>query len=45
MKLGTVASATVSRDITVPDDGVVFPDGVYIQYTAATFTNMTAFHA
>ncbi len=45
MKLGTVASATVSRDITVPDDGVVFSDGVYIQYTVATFTNMTAFHA
>jgi len=45
MKLGTVASATVSRDITVPDEGVVFPDGVFIQYTVATFTNMTAFHA
>ena len=45
MKLGTVASATVSRDVTVPDEGVVFSDGVYIQYTVATFTNMTAFHA
>ena len=45
MKLGTVASATVSRDVTVPDEGVVFSDGVYIQYTVSTFTNMTAFHA
>ena len=45
MNLGTVASATVSRDVTVPDEGVVFSDGVYIQYTVATFTNMTAFHA
>ena len=45
MKLGTVASATVSRDVTVPDEGVVFSDGVYIQYTVATFTNMTAYHA
>ena len=34
MKLGTVASATVSRDITVPDDGVVFPDGVYTIYSS-----------
>ena len=45
MKLGTVASATVSRDVTVPDEGVVFSDGVYIQYTVATFTIMTAYHA
>ena len=45
MKLGTVASATVLRDVTVPDEGVVFSDGVYIQYTVATFTNMTAYHA
>jgi len=45
MKLGTVASATVSRDVTVPDEGVVFASGVYIQYTVATFTNMTAYHA
>ena len=45
MKLGTVASATVSRDVTVPDEGIVFSDGVYVQYTVATFTNMTAYHA
>jgi hypothetical protein len=45
MKLGTVASATVSRDVTIPDEGVVFSDGVYVQYTVATFANMTAYHA
>tara|TARA_R110001599_G_scaffold16598_2_gene67334 strand:- start:2284 stop:2901 length:618 start_codon:yes stop_codon:yes gene_type:complete len=45
MKLGSVASATVSRDVTMPDDGVYFSAGVYIQYTTATFGTMTAFHA
>tara|TARA_R110002020_G_scaffold52280_1_gene147101 strand:+ start:83 stop:697 length:615 start_codon:yes stop_codon:yes gene_type:complete len=45
MKLGTVASATVSRDVTIPDEGIVFASGGYIQYTVATFTNMTAYHA
>ena len=44
-KLGCVASATSTRDITVPDNGLVFSDGVYINYTTATFTSMTAFHA
>ena len=45
MKLGTVASATVTRDVTIPEEGVVFSDGVYIQYTVSTFTTMTAYHA
>ena len=45
MKLGTVASATVSRDVTIPDEGVLFASGGYIQYTVATFTTMTAYHA
>ena len=44
-KLGCVASATSTRDITIPDNGLVFSDGVYINYTTATFTSMTAFHA
>ena len=38
-------SFTVTGDVTVPDEGVVFSDGVYVQYTVATFTNMTAYHA
>jgi hypothetical protein len=44
-KLATVAGATVTRDITIPDAGVLFTDGIYIQYTVATFSNVTVFHA
>jgi len=44
-KLGSVASATVTRDITVPDNGILFDNGIYIQYTVSTFGTMTAFHA
>tara|TARA_R100001369_G_scaffold20595_1_gene37925 strand:+ start:40 stop:666 length:627 start_codon:yes stop_codon:yes gene_type:complete len=44
-KLGCVASATATRDITIPDSGIVFSDGIFINYTTATFTSMTAFHA
>lgn len=46
MKLGTVASATVSRDVTIPEDGVLFLDGCFIPFTAGAsqvFTNMTIF--
>jgi VCBS repeat-containing protein len=47
LQLGTVASATAERDVTIPGEGVVFIDGVYIPYTAGTtiFTSITAFHA
>jgi hypothetical protein len=45
MEIGTVASATVTRDITIPDEGLLFTDGIYITYTGATFTSITAFHA
>jgi len=44
-KLGSVASATATRDITIPDNGLLFSDGIYINYTTATFSSMTAFHA
>ena len=44
-KVGTVASATVTRDLTIPDEGVVFSSGIYVQYTVATFNTMTVFHA
>tara|TARA_R100000963_G_scaffold14641_1_gene10536 strand:+ start:66 stop:692 length:627 start_codon:yes stop_codon:yes gene_type:complete len=44
-KLGSVASATVTRDITVPDNGLLFDNGIYIQYTQSTFGTITAFHA
>ena len=45
MKIGTVASATVNRDVAIPEEGVLFTAGAYIQYTQSTFTTMTAFHA
>jgi len=45
MEVGTVASATVTRDLNVPDEGVLFTGGIYITYTGATFASMTAFHA
>jgi len=44
-KLGSVASATATRDITIPDNGLLFSDGIYINYTTATFSSLTAFHA
>jgi len=44
-KVGTVASATVTRDLTIPDEGVVFASGIYVQYTVATFNTLTVFHA
>ena len=44
-KLGSVASATTTRDITIPDNGLLFTSGIYIQYTQSTFGTMTAFFA
>jgi hypothetical protein len=44
-KLGSVGSATTTRDITIPDNGLLFTDGIYIQYTQSTFGTMTAFFA
>lgn len=47
LKLGTVASATAERDVTIPAEGVMFENGCYLPYTAGTtvFTNITSFHA
>lgn len=48
MKLGTVASATAERDVTIPSEGLMFDQGIYVTYTGGTdevFTNMTIFHA
>ena len=44
-KLGSVASATTTRDITIPDNGLLFSNGIYVQYTKSTFGTMTAFYA
>lgn len=47
LQLGTVASETAERDVTIPDEGIIFANGIYVPYTAGTtvFTNMTVFHA
>ena len=36
---------TATRDVVIPADGVLFVDGIYIQYTVSTFLTMTVFHA
>ena len=45
MEVGTVASATVTRDVNIPEEGIRFSSGIIITYTGGTFTSMTAFHA
>jgi len=48
LKLGTVASVTAERDVTIPEQGLVFEQGIYILYQGGTnevFTNMTVFRA
>ena len=45
MKLSSVASATATRDVVIPEEGVLFTDGMFIQYTVSTFLTMTVFHA
>ena len=44
-KISSVASATATRDVVVPENGVVFSEGIYIQYTVSTFLTLTVFHA
>ena len=45
MKISSVASATATRDVVIPENGVLFDSGVYIQYTVSTFLTLTIFHA
>ena len=45
MKLNSVSDADATRDVTIPNEGVVFASGIYIQYTVSTFLTMTVFHA
>ena len=42
-KVGTVASATTTRDLTIPDEGMIFASGIYVQYTVSTFNTLTVF--
>ena len=45
MNLNSVSDADATRDVTIPNEGVVFTSGIYIQYTVSTFLTMTVFHA
>ena len=43
--LSSVGDADATRDVVIPDEGVLFVNGIYIQYTVSTFLTMTVFHA
>ena len=45
MKISSVASATATRDVVIPENGILFTDGIYLQYTVSTFLTLTVFHA
>jgi len=45
MKISSVGDADATRDVVVPESGVVFKEGIYIQYTVSTFLTLTVFHA
>ena len=45
LKVASVADATATRDVSIPDEGALFKEGIYIQYTVSTFLTMTVFHA
>jgi|TARA_R110001592_G_scaffold94719_1_gene273834 hypothetical protein len=45
MKISSVGSATATRDVIVPEEGVLFTAGIFVQYTVSTFLTLTTFHA
>tara|TARA_R110000796_G_scaffold29169_4_gene79113 strand:- start:477 stop:1091 length:615 start_codon:yes stop_codon:yes gene_type:complete len=45
MKISSVSDADATRDVVIPENGVLFTAGIYIEYTVSTFLTMTAFHA
>jgi len=45
MGLSSVGDADATRDVVIPEEGIVFSEGIYIQYTVSTFLTMTVFHA
>jgi len=45
MQLRTIGDDETSRDVTIPEQGVVCRDGSFISYTSATFAFMTVFFA
>jgi hypothetical protein len=45
MGLSSVGDADATRDVVIPEEGVLFKDGIYVEYTVSTFLTMTVFHA
>jgi hypothetical protein len=45
MKISSVSDADATRDVVIPENGVLFSAGIYIQYTVSTFLTLTVFHA
>ena len=43
--LSSVGDADATRDVVIPDEGVLFTNGIYVEYTVSTFLTMTVFHA
>ena len=45
MQFNTVGSATTSEYPDVPDDGILFKDAGYVEYSAANMSSITVFYA
>ena len=45
MQFNTVGSATSSEYPDVPDDGILFKDAGYVEYSAANMSSITVFYA
>jgi len=45
MGLSSAGNADATRDVVIPENGVVFSSGIYLQYTVSTFLTLTVFHA
>lgn len=45
LKVGTVASATVVHDVSVPQDGVLFENGAYAKFAVGKCESITVFRS
>ena len=45
LTVGTVASATVIRDMTIPDEGLHFKDGCFVKFDVGKCESITTFQA
>jgi hypothetical protein len=44
-RISTIAAANTDRDIIIPDEGIMFEDGIYIAYIASASTIFSSFTA